>query len=372
MIKTKTAVFILASLLAITAIAGGFDGNKILEILGEDKTGENAQKFKTEFLLDKSMKNPENGIKLTVSREEPFVVTGLLLTNTGYEINDLAYKSFRLPMPFGINWNDNEETLREKLGLPKSSSEEKVKFKKDGITINVFFKNASHKKITNIKFTQNIGTESPYRVDGNHEVIVKEPEPVAEVPAPSKTEAKPATSKPDKMAGVSALPAPAQFSKTTTVRKSRSPFYDAIMSVIESGEDDMFHDIKNTASTQPNFWNYKYTYSTKVAIPGEKYNMLYSFPFQNSQLDFVSVIDEEDASSAAVIQTKYAELEGKLKEEFKLTEGWTYHYIVNRDNPNGLKDFELKNPKLGSIVLDHSVNPYGRQVLYLRFLLQYD
>ncbi|MBS1616983.1 MAG: hypothetical protein JST76_00580, partial [Bacteroidetes bacterium] len=54
------------------------------------------------------------------------------------------------------------------------------------------------------------------------------------------------------------------------------------------------------------------------------------------------------------------------------SEGWVYHYTVNPEDPKGPKDFELKNAKLGSIVLDHSVNPYGKHVLYLRFLLQYD
>jgi hypothetical protein len=52
------------------------------------------------------------------------------------------------------------------------------------------------------------------------------------------------------------------------------------MSVIESGEE-MFKDIKRAPSTISNFWNYEYTYTTSIAIPREKYNMLYSFPQKN-------------------------------------------------------------------------------------------
>jgi hypothetical protein len=61
-----------------------------------------------------------------------------------------------------------------------------------------------------------------------------------------------------------------------------------------------------------------------------------------------------------------------LKHDFPLSDGWSYHYVVNPEDPKGPKDFELKSAKLGSIILDHSINPYGKHVLYLRFLLQYN
>ncbi|MFN8276758.1 MAG: hypothetical protein U0T84_04705 [Chitinophagales bacterium] len=380
MFNTKSLLLIVAVFTALLSHAGEFAGNKMLEILGEDKNNERVQKFRNEYLLDKSLKNVDNGIKLTFTKEDPITINTLLLANTGFEQNDLQFKAFKGTLPFDINWNDNDETLREKLGMPKTTNEEKTKYKRDGITINIFYKTPAHKKIVYIKFTQNIGTESPYRLDGNHEVMPPK-EVVAETQPANKTNevvvngktTPPAHQDKRATAAAGALPAPAQFAKSNNaMARSKSPFYNAIINVFESGEDEMFKDIKGSNLEKSNFWNYKYTYATKVNIPGEKYNMLYSFPFQTSQLDFVSVLEEADASNASAIAAKYNEIEGKLKEDFKLTEGWTYHYIINRDNPNGPKDFELKNSKLGSVVLDHSVNPYGKQVLYLRFLLQYD
>jgi hypothetical protein len=82
------------------------------------------------------------------------------------------------------------------------------------------------------------------------------------------------------------------------------------------------------------------------------------------------VLEETEAANP-VINEKYTEMEAKLKEYFKPSEGWSYQYTVNQEDPKGIKDLELKNPKLGSIVLDHSINPQGKHVLYLRFLLQY-
>ena len=64
--------------------------------------------------------------------------------------------------------------------------------------------------------------------------------------------------------------------------------------------------------------------------------------------------------------------DGSSKDPVKGWGGWTYHYTVNQEDPKGLKDFEVKNSRLGSIVLDSSINPYGKHVLYIRFLLQYN
>jgi len=98
---------------------------------------------------------------------------------------------------------------------------------------------------------------------------------------------------------VTSLPAPATFGRSSASydRSSTDPLYNAIMNVIASGEEEMFKDIKKEAAPRSNFWNYKYTYTTSVKIPGEKYNMLYSFPFQSSQLDFVSVLEETEANT---------------------------------------------------------------------------
>jgi hypothetical protein len=381
-----TLLLLLGTLMPRLVHAGEYSGNKMLEILGEDRNGEAVKRFKTQYILDKSLKNPELGIKLTAAHDEVSLITAITLTAAGYELNDIKYKQYADALPFDITFNDNEETLVQKLGEGKGSEDDnKLKFKKNGITINVYFKTNAKKKIAYIKYTQQISAVGPYRLDGSPAPVVAEVKP-EELPTHSSSMAAPASHS-AKLAAVTAaanatpkninaLPMPATFAPTAAStpvnRANKSSFYKAVMSVIESGEEELFKDIKKAPKATNNFWNYKYTYGTSVAIPGEKYNMLYSFPFQNSQLDFVSVLEETDGYSPA-IQSKYAEIEAKLKDDFKLTEGWTYNYTVNQEDPKGPKDFELKNHKLGSIVLDHSINPStGKHVLYLRFLLQYN
>jgi hypothetical protein len=359
-----------------SAIGGDYFGNRILEILGEEKNGEAVSQFTAQFSLDRALRNSAMGIRLTTDHDSVSVVNSIVIANANLELNDYKYKQFAGVLPYNISLNDDAEALTQKLGACKTAQELKMKFKKDGITINVFFKTSAKKKISYIKFTQNIGMFGPYRIDGRHEMpvmIVSTSEAVA-IPARDAAHTATGTKYAEKSnnRSMAALPSAAEFGKSTstTVRTSQDPFYAAIMNVIESGEEEMFKDIKQSAMPKTNFWNYKYTFSTNVSIPGEKYNMLYSFPFQSSQLDFVSVLDESDGDSPAM-KDKYTEMEAKLKSYFKSSEGWTYHYTVNAEDPKGIKDLELKNSKLGSIVLDYSINPYGKHVLYLRFLLQY-
>jgi hypothetical protein len=370
----SAVVFLLLTLSVHSVSAGGYLGNKLLEILGESKNSDAMDQFKTEYILDKSLKNPVLGIKLTASHDSTNAIDAIMITAAGYEVNDIKYKQFEGALPFNISFNDDDATLAQKLGPGKGASDDvKMKYKKEGITINVFFKNPSKKKIAYIKLSQNIGMVGPYRLDGSHEppVMLASTEPMIEPVKNVRVDTRTATGKPVNKT-TTPLPTAATFGKSAASgdRSSDDPFYNSIMNVIESGEEEMFKDIKKEATPKNNFWNYKYTYSTSVSIPGEKYNMLYSFPFQSSQLDFVSVLDETDGPNPEISE-KYTEVEAKLKEYFKPSEGWSYHYTVNQEDPKGIKDLELKNPKLGSIVLDYSINPKGRHVLYLRFLLQY-
>jgi len=376
---------LLLSLICRPALAGEYTGNKMLEILGEERNSEAVSKFRTQYILDKTLKNPELGVKLMAGHDSVSIITAIMICASGNEIANIKYKQFEGALPFSISLNDDEETLSQKLGNGKGLSDDnKVKYKKDGITINVYFKSTSRKKISYIKFSQNIGMTSPYRLDGSHQaapIVVEAPVVAPPAPAAGNLEAsakmtKINATKAEVMSNkktAMALPTAVEFGKAnvSSKRTSKSEFYNAIMNVIESGEEELFKDIKKGTLAKNNFWNYKYTYATSVAIPGEKYNMIYSFPFQNSQLDFVSVLEETDGSNGP-IESKYAEIEAKLKEDFRLGDGWTYHYTLNQEDPKGLKDFEVKNSRLGSIVLDSSINPYGKHVLYLRFLLQYN
>jgi hypothetical protein len=151
--------------------------------------------------------------------------------------------------------------------------------------------------------------------------------------------------------------------------KTYSPFRTAMNKVMESGINKYFENIKSEKRSSTNFWNYKYTYASKVKIPGEKYSLIYSFPFEDSQLDFVSVLYEGAYSST--IETMYNDYKTKLLADFPTSEGWTVVYSPNTDKTKPA-DMEIKNPKIGSVVLDYHTNPRGQSVLYFRFLLYYN
>lgn len=154
---------------------------------------------------------------------------------------------------------------------------------------------------------------------------------------------------------------------TTSATGTTSSFKKAILDVFKSYKESAFSSIKGGSRSSSNFWNYKYTYSTKLKIPGEQFNMLYSFPFPTSTLDFVSILHEGE-SFDATFKTMYKDFEKKLMENFPASEGWTSSCIVNKES-SAFSDLEFKNDKYGAIVLDYSKSPKGRHVLYLRFLL---
>ncbi len=157
---------------------------------------------------------------------------------------------------------------------------------------------------------------------------------------------------------------------STAKPKTESPavlFKKALMNVFIAYKESNFYSIKSSPRTYNNFWNYQYTYATKLKIPGEKFNMLYSFPFIGSPLDFVSVIKEADAYDAS-FATTYKDFEKKLMQSFPASEGWVSSCIPNKESKT-LSDLEFNHDSYGSVVLDYSRNPKGRHILYLRFLL---
>ena len=146
-----------------------------------------------------------------------------------------------------------------------------------------------------------------------------------------------------------------------------SPFKKAMLDVFKASRESSFDIIKDGDRKDGNFWNYKYTYNTKLKIPGEKYNMLYSFPFVTSQLDFVVVLKESDSFEKS-LESMYHTFEKQLTESFPASEGWVATCLPGKDKSH-LPDLEFRNDKYGAIILDHTQNPKGRHVLYLRFLL---
>ncbi len=146
-----------------------------------------------------------------------------------------------------------------------------------------------------------------------------------------------------------------------------TPFKRALLEVFKAARENSLDSIKRGERGDGNFWNYKYTYNTKLKIPGEKYSMLYSFPFVTSQFDFVVVLKESDSFDRS-IESMYHSFEKQLTESFPASEGWIASCLPGKDK-NHLPDLEFRNDKYGAVILDHTQNPKGRHVLYLRFLL---
>jgi hypothetical protein len=145
-----------------------------------------------------------------------------------------------------------------------------------------------------------------------------------------------------------------------------SPFKKAILEVLKSFRESGYWDVRMAERTGSNFWGYKFTYTTRLKIPGEKFNMLYCFPFVYSKPDFVSVLKESNGYDSS-FETVYHQFEKKLLKDFTPAEGWTSSCIVNVGQEK-LPDLEFHHDYLGSVVLDYSRSAQGKYILYLRFL----
>jgi hypothetical protein len=80
------------------------------------------------------------------------------------------------------------------------------------------------------------------------------------------------------------------------------------------------------------------------------------------------VVLKESDSFEKSFESLYHEFEKKLTESFPASEGWVATCLPGKDKSK-LPDLEFRNDKFGAVILDHSQNPSGRHILYLRFLL---
>jgi hypothetical protein len=321
----------------------------ILAILGKKIDSREFKDYKQFWDIDKNFENKNQGLKLYVNslREE---VETIFLAGENCRISNSNFEKFTSAIPFGISWSDNISILAQKLGEGhKLIGKNTMKFYRGNITIEVAFVDWASEKITSLKFSveTNRIIESPStEIKKESSVAIKmreglkefEPKPIVVI-QPLRMDT----------AGIT------------------SSFKQAILEVFRSYNESNFYSIKGKMLAKNNFWNYHFTYATKIKIPGEKFNMLYSFPFLNSPLDFVSVIKESDTYDGT-IETAHRNFEKKLISSFSEKEGWVATCIPNKGS-NKLPDVEFRNDKYGAIILDYSKNPNGKHVVYLRFLL---
>ena len=324
-------------------------GDNLLSIIGMNTTSENFIPVKEFWLLDKNFENKYGGVKLGVNSSTCRVESILIAGENFKSKNELFYK-YSSATPFGISLLDNASQFQAKFsdGMIVNGLNV-IRYYYEHLVMDVTFSNLPEGKVVSIKFSKG---EKPEPVK----------KPITTVVSLSKVAPLVVKEKeivPDVKSG--------KCEKPKDVIAEESPFRKALLEVFTSYRESNFYSIKQTARSAGNFWNYKYTYSTNIKIPGEKYNMLYSYPFVSSDLDFVSVLKETESVDRAFIKT-YKEFEKKLADCLSSKDGWIASCIKNSESKS-ISDLEFRNDKYGSVILDYSKNPNGRHILYLRYLL---
>lgn len=326
-----------------------YTGNNVLTALGMDPDSKEFKPIKDFWLLDKNYQSNYGGIKFVIStmygRVESVVIAG-----ENFQVNGVKFLKCTSPLPYNILLSDDTAALHAKLGDgQKILGRNAIKYYKDNITIEAAYTDLDKGKINSLKFYY-----------GSRPVAAPPKPEVKQQPvAAAKLEENRRQLEKQTFYNPPVVSAPIE---TATL-----PFKAALLNVFKAYRESYFAAVKGAERSSGNFWNYKFTYTTKLKIPGEKYSMLYSFPFITSPLDYVSVIQESDAYDVS-FKTTYREYEKKLLQSFPASDGWKASCIVNKESKT-LSDLEFTNDRYGSVVLDYSKSPKGRHILYLRFLL---
>lgn len=305
-IKITSIFFISVLFLLRLKAATDYKGESLPLILGTTVSSPEFKAFAKSWLLDDNLENNLNGIKVYLNQSSN-TVESILIVGESLKMNDIIFSECSSMLPFGISLKDNAAALKAKLGEgQKIGNNTLIKYFENNVGVDVLFSNPDFSKIRLLKF-------------------------YLKPPAPS------------------------------------SSFRQAILDVFSSYRDSNLSSIKATDRTQNNFWKYKFTYNTKLKIPGEAFNMLYRFPFNSSPLDFVSVIKESDTYDSG-FEKVYKDFERQLMRDFPASDGWIASCVPNKESKT-ISDLEFRNDKYGAVVLDYSQNPSGKHILYLRFLL---
>lgn len=350
--KIAYSILVLIIVSVNNALSLGYSSNEALSILGKDKNSREFKEFKEVWRLDKQYENSSRGIKVYVDNLNERVQS-VLFAGDNYKSNGMVFSKYSSGLPFDIAFSDDAAGLARKLGEPeKLIGRNAFKFNKQNIAVEVAYAGSDYSKIYSIKYYHETTRLSLPRAIAIPEVkkqpvLLASIDPVF-VPNDPKPEKAPETD-------------------VVKIESKVSVFKQAILDVFKAYKESAFYSVKDETRVEHNYWNYKYTYKTKLKIPGEKFNMLYSFPFTTSQLDFVSVLKEGDTFDKSFIQT-YHEFEKKLMENFPAKDGWEASCIPNKESKT-ISDLEFRNDRYGAVVLDYCKNPKGKHIIYLRFLL---
>ncbi|MFN8286750.1 MAG: hypothetical protein U0V74_08365 [Chitinophagales bacterium] len=416
----KKSLPLLFCFICSLAYSKDYTGNTLLDVLGKSVYSQEFKQFSEFWLLDKKLENTLGGIKLYAGKTA--TIDTILIAGHDLNVNGTDYFICSSQLPFGVGLNDKTEDISSKLQATPLANANGLLFAGERYSVLL---NNENGKIRWLKFfvsskrTEAALTETPTvtatektepfkqlqtntaavaytenTVSKNAELKRSIEKSVFETSSASNAIAAKSTPSGNTTTTISrtvntesgnktrnedvkrsveksvfetTAPVSAKTTTVTTTTVNVSTFKRAILDVFKSYKESAFSSIKGSDRGAGNFWNYKYTYSTKLKIPGEKFNMLYSFPFQTSALDFVSILHEGDSFDES-FKTMYKDFEKKLMENFPASEGWTSSCIINKESAS-FSDLEFKNDKYGAVVLDYSKSPKGRHVLYLRFLL---
>jgi hypothetical protein len=323
-----------------------------ISVLGLKVDSRGYKDFRQHWDIDKHYESHERGIKLFVNSYTG-KVDGILIAGENYDLDGIKFQKFSSDLPFGISWQDDTAALFRKLcDGRKMIGKDALKFYQGEISVEAMFNDLRRGKVLALKFG---GEAKPAP-----KVVTVEEKKETAMDVRLKESLKEFETMPVKRK----VREPNYYD---SLYINESPFKQAILDVFKSYHESSFSSVKEDPLSQRNFWNYKYTYGTTIRIPGEKFNMLYSFPFLYSQLDFVSVIKESDSFDRSM-EIAYKQFEKQLLENFSEDDGWVSVCLPNKESKK-VSDLEFRNDKYGAIILDYSRNPNGRHVLYLRFLL---
>ena len=327
-----------------------YDGNNMLNVLGQSINSPVFKEFKAYWLLDPSFENRNLGIKVTINPLSD-KAESITIVSDNPDLSDTKFKRCTAKLPLDLTLDDDTLKLYDKLGKgEKLLGRNTLRYYNGNLSIEATYTNLKNGKITFLK----------YSTDVSHPLVLGDTTVITRINRVDKR---------------NQLEKEAFFKKNPDNIKAKeqedtgynSPLQKAIIAVFKASKYSSFESIKTETRTETNFWNYHYTYNTKLKIPGEKYNMLYSFPFATSQLDFVVVLKESDNFDKS-FNLLYHDFEKQLMAAFQPNRGWTATCLPGKDTSQ-LPDLEFRNDKYGAIILDHSKNPAGRHILYLRFLL---
>lgn len=321
-----SAFFVLCFLSNVKSENGNPDD--LLVIIGMQKTNDIFVNFLMQNGFNAKMENPAKGVKIYTDERNQYVKS-LVFTNKDFEINYRTYTKYNGMLPLGVSLDDTMSALIQKLGLPIDTFYNIYEFQKNGYIVKVEFVEYPVPKIACVTYTKNL-----YKAEN-----------VLERNTATKNK--------------------------IILKDNGSLFRKSFIEIFNSSNDISWNKIITGKSSAKNFWNYHYTWNTTVFIPGQLYNLVYAFPYENSQRDFVVVLGEDKKGLTKNLQSVYNSFKNKFQSEFPDSEGWVYSYEKNSEAPQ-LPDMKATHLSLGTVVLDYSKAPWGAGVVYLRFLFQYE